>query len=367
MLALRRLFEHRLPSSNSDLARREWQDIVESRSPLWTSISSSKKELVRSVLNTLNLEIVKRTRHPSNVYNFSGASIGNMFLTGARLFSGSFESAIYLLSMICSIPRWVQVLPAINSDHHTYHISAELQDGTTLTGQVAISHPSEHTAIPDESEPHTSSRLPGSLAALDKPNLAFSKENEDDDLPARIKRLFYINLYGHELLPSPNAKVVEALKSTTTVIYSIGSLYTSIIPSLIFPGVGKELEESEGIRQRVLILNSRLDRETGPVKGVKGEDRFTAKDFVAAIGRACVESRDSERVGDEGVLGRVVSHLVYLDEKGEEGDLMPRVEKEELERLGIRCVGVKGRNEGKKGWRYDEEGLREALEGIVDS
>jgi hypothetical protein len=29
----------------------------------------------------VNLEIVKRAR-PPNVYNFAGASIGNMFLTG---------------------------------------------------------------------------------------------------------------------------------------------------------------------------------------------------------------------------------------------------------------------------------------------
>ncbi|KAK3996769.1 hypothetical protein QBC44DRAFT_138182 [Cladorrhinum sp. PSN332] len=371
MVALRQLFEYRLTTSSPAKARMEWLDIVESRSLLWTFISSPKKELIRSVLNTLNLEIVKRTR-PNNSYNFSGASIGNMFLTGARIFSGSFESAIYLLSMVCSIPRWVDVLPAINSDHHTYHISAELQDGTILTGQVAISHPSAPTALPDndpESPDHPESQhLPGSLTVLHQQNLAFSKD-EEEDLPARVKRLFYINLYGHELVPKPNTKVIEALKSSTTVIYSIGSLYTSIIPSLIFPGIGQQLEHSTSIRHKILILNSKLDRETGPVK-VRREERMTARDFVAAIGRACVESRDRERVGDleeEGLLGsKFVTHLVYLEEGGDE---MPRVDVEELEgRMGIKCLGVKGVNKGDgKGWRYDEEGLRMVLEGIVDS
>lgn len=33
------------------------------------------------MLNTLNLEIVKRAR-PTSVFNFGEASIGNMFLTG---------------------------------------------------------------------------------------------------------------------------------------------------------------------------------------------------------------------------------------------------------------------------------------------
>lgn len=42
---------------------------------------SQKRELIRSVLNTLNMEIVKRNR-PTSAFNFSGASVGNMFLTG---------------------------------------------------------------------------------------------------------------------------------------------------------------------------------------------------------------------------------------------------------------------------------------------
>lgn len=80
MLALKMLFEHRL---NSDplKARSEWLDIVESRSLLWSFISSPKKELIRSVLNTVNMEIVKRAR-PPNVFDFASASVGNMFLSG---------------------------------------------------------------------------------------------------------------------------------------------------------------------------------------------------------------------------------------------------------------------------------------------
>jgi predicted HAD superfamily phosphohydrolase YqeG len=80
MAALKAFFEHRL-SSDPDKARMEWLDIVESRSLLWGFISSPKRELIRSILNTLNLEIVKRARPTSN-FNFSKASIGNMFLTG---------------------------------------------------------------------------------------------------------------------------------------------------------------------------------------------------------------------------------------------------------------------------------------------
>jgi len=80
MSALKLLFEHRLDADPLK-ARSEWLDIVESRSLLWGFISSPKRELIRSVLNTLNVEIVKRAR-PPNVFNFASASVGNMFLAG---------------------------------------------------------------------------------------------------------------------------------------------------------------------------------------------------------------------------------------------------------------------------------------------
>ena len=59
----------------------EWLNLIEGRHELWNSISSAKRELIRSVLNTLNLEIVKRSR-PTSTFSFKKASIGNMFLTG---------------------------------------------------------------------------------------------------------------------------------------------------------------------------------------------------------------------------------------------------------------------------------------------
>lgn len=78
--AIKTFFNHRLPSESA-AARTQWLEIVEARHELWDGISSARKELIRSFLNLLNLEIVKRAR-PSSVFNFDSASIGNMFLTG---------------------------------------------------------------------------------------------------------------------------------------------------------------------------------------------------------------------------------------------------------------------------------------------
>jgi hypothetical protein len=307
----------------------------------------------------------------------------------ARLFTGSLESAIYLLSTICAIPSTVATLPAINSNF-THHISAGLADGTRITGQNAISHPSAPTSLPDtgvtdavvtaaptttpahdaqlvlrETEAHDrieDATLPGSLPSLRKQYIEFSKasaENGSDDLSARIERIWYINPYGHEIWPLANPKVVSAIEQAGAVIYSIGSLYTSLVPSLVLRGVGRAIAHSS-VRHKILILNSTLDRETGP-----SVHPLTATDFVRAIARAGAESQGHFETAmpggaeDVGEVKRYVTHLLYL-----EGDGVPKVDRMELAALGVECIRVYGRRvEGML--QYNEAGLAGALEAVV--
>ncbi|KAK4934514.1 hypothetical protein LTR28_010620, partial [Elasticomyces elasticus] len=189
----------------------------------------------------------------------------------ARLFTGSFESAIYLLSSICSVPRHISVLPALNTNF-AHHISAGLADGTTITGQNNISHPSIPTIVPgipaspdpngtlfatdpsgvqlslnpyeesallsnvqsqedrlrteiEETDKVEDANLPGTLPTLRKPAIKFSKADEED-LPARIKRLWYINPYGQEIRIPANPRVIATIENSSCIIYSIGSLFT---------------------------------------------------------------------------------------------------------------------------------------------
>ncbi|KAK0664337.1 Uncharacterized protein DIS24_g611 [Lasiodiplodia hormozganensis] len=368
--AIKAFFNHRL-CLDADGARHEWLDIVEARHDLWKNISSEKKELIRSFLNLLNLEIVKRVR-PTSTFNFSSASIGNLFLTGARLFSGSLESAIYLLSSICGVPSNTAVLPAINTNF-SHHISAGLANGTIITGQNAISHPSEPTALPDmnsqnpeDTEDHDfveDANLPGSLPMLRKPNIIFSKA-EEEDLPARIDRIWYINPYGQEIRPPANPKVTSAIANDSqAVVYSIGSLYTSIIPSLILRGVGTAIAANPAVRHKILILNSTVDRETGP-----SSQPFSALDFVAAIAKAGAESR--ARGGADAITPldyrKYVTHVIHLEGAG-----TPAVNRAELATLGIETVRLYGRRSGGSGGqgegflRYDENALTQALEVVI--
>ncbi|KAK4692161.1 hypothetical protein P7C71_g4988, partial [Lecanoromycetidae sp. Uapishka_2] len=261
------------------------------------------------------------------------------------------------------------VLPAIISNF-SHHISAGLADGSVITGQNAISHPSEPTALnnpsendqPDLSTPYVTgidatiedANLPGSLLTLRRPNIAFSKASEEP-LPARIERLWYINPYGQEMRPPPNPKVVEAIDAAEAVIYSIGSLYTSIIPSLILQGIGQSISRLDGPRFKILILNGSLDRETGG---------FTASDFVAAITRAAEESQNlpsgRNKEEEKSLWGKYVTHLVHL-----QGDTVPRVDKEELAKHGVESIRLYGRKAEDGVMRYDGKALAQTLGAIL--
>lgn len=409
--AISSLFNHRLSSTSAVDAAAEWQLIVSGTSDLWRSISSAKKELIRSFFNLLNLEILKRSR-PSSTFDFTSASVGNLFLTGARLFSGSFESAIYLLSSICAIPDGeVRVIPSINSNF-SHHIAAGLANGDVIVGQNNISHPAAATALemhaisPDLAHGHKvrpsvdateeveDANGPGTHPSLRQKNIKFTKD-DDEDLPARIERIWYINPYGQEVLPPANPRVLSAIKEAQAIIYSIGSLYTSIIPSIVLKGVGDALRSTPA-RHKILILNGSLDRETGP-----SSNPFSAFDFVEAIVRAGEQSRGNmwrpilhtsrsdetmnssvatspaARKGDFLIPGTIprptvhnadgdsihrkyVTHVIHLSGEG-----TPHVDREQLASLGINCLKLYGRKSAKGIMQYDPQALIGAVEAIL--
>jgi len=327
--AIGSLLSYRLSGAESRDARNDWSDIVDGTSQLWHGIPSAKKELIRSFFNLVNLEILKRSRPPTSTFDFRSASIGNLFLTGARLFSGSFESAIYLLGAVCGIPdEDIKVIPSINSNF-SHHIAAELEDRTIILGQNSISHPSigiersrggiilaraaAQTVLPAvdgfHSDAISSSRLsnqgmndtslvqeeedahpPFTLPTLRTSNIAFTKvADELDNLPSRISRIHYVNSFGQEILPPANPRAIQSIQQASAIIYSIGSLYTSIVPNLVLRGIGDAMRKNSGVT-KVMILNGCLDREVGP----DILDRsFTAADFIDAIVKAGEQSRGS--------------------------------------------------------------------------
>lgn len=146
--------------------------------------------------------------------------------------------------------------------------------------------------------------------------------------------------------------VLNALNDAQAIIYSIGSLYTSIVPSLVLKGIGQAID-NPFIRYKILILNSTIDRETGP-----SSDPYSALDFIASIAKAGEESKGNNEPVDKGKYRNYVTHLIHLQGPG-----TPAVNKEELKSIGIEAIRVYGRkNDGENFVRYDERGLIQALE-----
>ena len=68
------------------------------------------------------------------------ASVGNFFFTGARLFMNSLDAAVFWFSRVASVGPRVSVIPAVLRNT-SIGIGARLDDGSSIVGQSAISHP----------------------------------------------------------------------------------------------------------------------------------------------------------------------------------------------------------------------------------
>ncbi|ABN67279.2 conserved hypothetical protein [Scheffersomyces stipitis CBS 6054] len=394
---LLRLLSFRLSSVPAE-AKVQWNEIVDGTHELWNGISSATKEIFRAFFIHIHVELLKRSKHhvASNKkqFRYELANVGNLFLTGVRLFIGSLDSAIELFCKLTDIDSSTEVLPCINTNF-TYHISALLENGLIITGQSQISHPSEtHSAKIDIYPPPINTTRPATpsettlrtsyfgTASLDgltndfpinevalantpkrqsiisvlsddeddeelgnvpqythpelkKSQLHFNKSHNIEPLLSPIKRIFYVSPYGQEICPTAPSKVTSSIAHADLLVYSIGSLMTSIIPIVILKGVGRaiasSLTDAPDRKKRVLLLNGCLDRETFGM---------TATNFIKEIAESATYSLHSN--GDESIppalmeWNKYVTHLLYMEDPS-----IP-VDKDYLENTrDIRCVEVK--------------------------
>lgn len=309
--AVKHLLHHRLaaiPFQEDDKAARlEWQHILEGTHPLYNNISSPYKDTIRSFLLRFNHAIMKQA--PTS-FDFRNGSIGNFFFSGAFLELSSIESAIFLVGSVLRVPSSCKVIPVINTMSKV-NLAVQLLDGQFVVGQMQISHP-----------PSSSSRT-------------FVDKSIQEALPSPIQRVFYVNEDAQETLPEVNLRVLEAIKASDHIIYGMGSLYSSIIPSLVLRGVGETIASNRG--KKVLLLNAFNDRETMDM---------SASDFVSAI---------TDGAGRYGALqvspSAVISHIVYLEDGG------ISVDKARLEEMGIHCIPLTKSSDG----LYDLDDLLEIL------
>ncbi|KAJ6292646.1 hypothetical protein OIU78_024761 [Salix suchowensis] len=247
-LAVRRLLGHRLPLDPKD-AKSQWYDIVEGEHSFWKGVSKPYSETIRAFLVYFQNEILRR---PNESFCFSNGSIGNFFFAGARIFFQSLDAAIFLFSRVSDIPAESLVLPVISTNDRLT-LGCELWDGTIIRGQNEISHPTN-----------------GFMQPIDKGCSSVPA------LPSRIKRVFYMSSEGgnslHEVFPMVNASVLDQLSNVDCIVYAMGSLFTSVCPSLVLHGIGEIISYRNC--PKVLLLNGTHDRETSG---------FSASGFVTSI------------------------------------------------------------------------------------
>lgn len=381
--ALRQLLSFRL-SNDSREAKAQWEEIVDGTHSMWGPINQSTKEIIRAFLIHLHVELLKRAKpqHKNKLFRYELANVGNLFLTGVRLFIGSLDSAIELFIRLTGIDPNTDVIPCINTNF-TYHISALLENGLVITGQSQISHPSApvlnypppiHTTRPSTpsegfyraeyfpsldglsvevpindvaTQQHQRKQRAQSVVSvlsddedesgsvpqythpeLKKSQLHFNKTENIEPLLSPIQRIFYISPYGEEICPTAHNRVISTLSNAEVLVYSIGSLMTSIVPVVLLKGVGKAIahevhSDSGRRRKRVLLLNGCEDRETF------GMDAVNYVEVIVRLASYSLGTADDSAPWD-----RYVTHLFHMKE--------PRiaVDQQRLREKGIVCVEV---------------------------
>lgn len=151
-----------------------------------------------------------RFQHESS--DLEGHSFGNLFLTAMAEVVGDFQRAIQESSKVLAIGG--RVLP-ISLDNLT--LQARMQDGTVVVGESAIT--------------------------------CYGGQIEQ------------IQLLGENTRPLPEA--LEAIRRADAVILGPGSLYTSVIPHLLFPEVVEAIVNHAGPRIFICNIMSQLGETSG--------------------------------------------------------------------------------------------------------
>ncbi|XP_050367904.1 uncharacterized protein YNL011C [Argentina anserina] len=324
-VAVRQLLGHRLPL-DPRRAKSEWYDIVEGDHSLWTGVTKPYRETIRAFLVYFQSQILRRS---DESFCFSNGSIGNFFFAGAHVFFRSLDAAIFLFSRVSDIPSESLVLPVISTNDRLT-LGCELSDGTIIRGQNEISHPTN-----------------GYMALVNKGS------SSAPALSSRIKRVFYMSSEGqnllHEVFPAPNSTVIDQLRNVDCIVYAMGSLFTSVCPSLVLIGIGEII--SSRSCPKVLLLNGTHDRETSG---------FSASLFVTAI----TDALNRTYGGPNNCLKNLPSHYINTLLVPKDGEIPVNVQC--LADQGIfEVIVVDSVHDPKVGLVFDPKSLIQALDDLI--
>lgn len=224
----------------------------------------------------------------------AGHSFGNLFLTALTNITGDFPGAVEVSAQVLAIRG--RIFPSTGQN---VTLEAVLADGTIVPGETKISK----------------SRKPIARIRL---------------VPRRVR---------------PLPEVVQAIRAADLILVGPGSLYTSILPNLLVPGILEAMAKSRAARVYIANLmtqpgETRHYTVADHVRAIYEHTRPGLFDF-AVINRAAVNPRQRRLYAAQGAEPVDPSYA-------------------ELERMGLRCVsGALLRQDGKV--RHHEERLTKLL------
>ncbi len=187
--------------------------------------------------------------------NLSGHNFGNLFLAALTSVTGDFHEAVRAAGRVLNIEG--RIFPSTND---SISLVAELEDGSRVKGETRISQ--------------SQSRI--RRISLDPPDC------------------------------KPPAEALRAIEQADLVLIGPGSLYTSLIPNLLVPGVVEALRSSSAL----IVYMSNAMTQPGETTG------YSIEDHVEALLEHCPElSLSYVLANDKALPADVIAR--YQEEGGE--------------------------------------------------
>lgn len=202
----------------------------------------------------------------------AGHNFGNLFLAAMTHIMGDFDSAIRETSRVLAVRG--RVLPAVRED---VTLRAILEDGSVVEGESNIPHATK-----------------------------------------RVERL---ELVGEHISPLP--EVLDAIRDADAIVIGPGSLYTSVLPNLLIPGVADAIAASSA--RKIYVCN---------VMTQPGEtDAFSASRHVEVIYRHI-----DHKLFDDIIVNAASLPTEALEKYQSQHAYPVLVDIEALHKLGLRVI-----------------------------
>lgn len=201
-----------------------------------------------------------------------GHSLGNLLITALADITGDFEQGVKETSKVLAIRG--RVLPSTARD---VRLRGKLADGTIVDGETKIV-----------------------------------------DAPQAVER---VSLIPSD--PEPSAESVEAIREADVIVIGPGSVFTSIIPNLLVPGVVEAIAESRAVK----VFVSNVMTQPGETDG------FTASDHAKVVAEHA-----GRRIFDYVLVNNAVPSRALLEKYRKEGQFVVEPDIQKIADMGCRPV-----------------------------